>query len=146
MNHLTTFLLLLLMSFSNTMLAQSKSTMEKYRWKNRILLIFSPSEKNETYTKQLLSLVEGEKGLVERDIVIFKIFDKIGIAPENEQLTKIICEQLRREFGIKKEQFCVILIGKDGGEKYRKSIMLSNENLFTIIDAMPMRRTEMKKN
>lgn len=39
----------------------------------------------------------------------------------------------------------VILIGKDGGEKYRKSTILSNENLFAIIDAMPMCRTEMKK-
>jgi Domain of unknown function (DUF4174) len=128
------------------MLAQSKNTMEKYRWENRIVLIFSPSEKNEAYRQQLSSLVEGEKGIEERDIVIFKIFEDKGITPENEQLTKNICEQLRQEFGIKKEQFCVILIGKDGGEKYRKSTILSNENLFAIIDAMPMRRTEMKKN
>jgi Domain of unknown function (DUF4174) len=82
MNSFITFLFLFLMSLSNNMLAQSKSTMEKYRWENRIVLVFSPSEKNEAYRQQLSSLVEGEKGVEERDIVVFKIFEDRGVAPK----------------------------------------------------------------
>jgi hypothetical protein len=48
---------------------------------------------------------------------------------------------------VKRAQFTVILIGKDGTEKHRTNTLLQMQELFTIIDAMPMRRAEMgKKN
>jgi hypothetical protein len=48
---------------------------------------------------------------------------------------------------VKTAQFTVILIGKDGTEKHRTNTLLQMQELFTIIDAMPMRRAEMgKKN
>jgi hypothetical protein len=38
-----------------------------------------------------------------------------------------------------------VLIGKDGGEKLRRTTPLSPEELFAIVDAMPMRRAEMRE-
>jgi hypothetical protein len=35
-------------------------------------------------------------------------------------------------------------VGKDGGEKLRSDTVVSPEQLFSIIDAMPMRKDEMK--
>ncbi|MBT8185067.1 MAG: DUF4174 domain-containing protein, partial [Eudoraea sp.] len=35
--------------------------------------------------------------------------------------------------------------GLDGGIKYRKTALLTMEELFSIIDSMPMRRAEMRK-
>ena len=43
-------------------------------------------------------------------------------------------------------QFEVILIGLDGGVKLRKSELLSSEELFTVIDGMPMRRAEIRRS
>ena len=37
-----------------------------------------------------------------------------------------------------------ILVGKDGGEKLRADTIIDTKQLFATIDAMPMRREEMK--
>ena len=39
-----------------------------------------------------------------------------------------------------------LLIGLDGGIKLRQNSILTKEKLFAIIDGMPMRRRELKKN
>ncbi|WP_041734743.1 DUF4174 domain-containing protein [Dyadobacter fermentans] len=42
--------------------------------------------------------------------------------------------------------FTFILVGRDGGEKLRSSEVVSAEKLFGLIDAMPMRKDEMRRN
>jgi hypothetical protein len=59
------------------------------------------------------------EGLIERDFVI---------------LTKM---------GAK--AFLVVLIGKDGKEKLRSGVPMPPQELFAIVDAMPMRRAEMQE-
>lgn len=41
--------------------------------------------------------------------------------------------------------FTFILVGRDGGEKLRSSEVVSAEKLFGLIDAMPMRKDEMRR-
>ena len=41
--------------------------------------------------------------------------------------------------------FTVVLIGKDGGEKFRAGKPTQAEEFFALIDAMPMRRAEMRR-
>ena len=38
--------------------------------------------------------------------------------------------------------FAAVLVGRDGGEKFRSSEPVPAEKLFGLIDAMPMRRRE----
>jgi len=38
----------------------------------------------------------------------------------------------------------IILIGKDGGVKLRKTYIVEANEVFDLIDLMPMRRSEMK--
>jgi hypothetical protein len=47
-------------------------------------------------------------------------------------------------FNIGQSNFYAILIGKDGSEKLRSASAIDTEKLFGTIDAMPMRRQEMK--
>jgi len=42
------------------------------------------------------------------------------------------------------KSFIFILVGRDGGEKHRSEKMVSHQELFGKIDAMPMRRNEVK--
>ncbi|HMQ58040.1 MAG TPA: DUF4174 domain-containing protein [Rhizobiaceae bacterium] len=51
---------------------------------------------------------------------------------------------LRAAFGIFEEGFTTVLIGKDGGVKYRAGEAVSARKLFALIDAMPMRKAEME--
>ncbi|WP_084600040.1 DUF4174 domain-containing protein [Dyadobacter beijingensis] len=41
--------------------------------------------------------------------------------------------------------FTFILVGRDGGEKLRSAEVVSAEKLFGLIDAMPMRKNELKE-
>ena len=50
----------------------------------------------------------------------------------------------RRRFHIHPNDFTVLLLGKDGGEKFRSHTPITMERLTQIIDAMPMRRQEMR--
>lgn len=43
------------------------------------------------------------------------------------------------------EEFAVVLIGRDGGEKFRSDDPVSVEELFSKIDEMPVRRREMRE-
>jgi hypothetical protein len=84
----------------------------------RILLIAAPSLNDDAYRTQAALLLPALAGLDERDFVV------------------------QIQFGTK--SFSVVLIGKDGGEKLRRATPLSPEELFAIVDAMPMRRAEMR--
>ena len=42
--------------------------------------------------------------------------------------------------------FTLVLIGRDGGEKFRWHQLVSAKAIFDVVDDMPMRRQEMKSN
>jgi len=148
MNTKFIFLTLYLSVIPTNLFAQSQAVLEKYQWKNRIVLVFSPSEKDKNYEMQQTTFLKDNLGIEEREIVIFSVFEGSAKNSDKQLLSKNDCLYLRDKFHIKKDEFCIVLIGKDGGEKYRKSTILPSAELFAVIDAMPMRRAEMnvKKN
>ena len=85
----------------------------------RVLVIAAPTLTDESYRTQAALLLPAWPGLIERDFVI------------------------QTQFGAK--SFSVVLIGKDGGEKLRRTTPLSPDELFAIVDAMPMRRAGMRE-
>ncbi|MEL6717830.1 MAG: DUF4174 domain-containing protein [Bacteroidota bacterium] len=139
--------LILFLSFalySITMQAQ----LSQHQWKDRIILIFSESPEDRLMIQQLAQLEEDSEGLKDRDLVIYKIYKESGIDPAGKLLNPAMVEQLRSVYEVSGDSFSVVLIGKDGGKKLRKTnILLSQEILYQTIDAMPMRRAEMgRKN
>ena len=58
---------------------------------------------------------------------------------------KDLSDQWRSQYGVDPETFVVILVGKDGGEKLRSTEVVRLEKLYGTIDAMPMRRREMRE-
>ena len=53
---------------------------------------------------------------------------------------------LREKFGIGVNEQVFILVGKDGGEKWREMQSINLEDVFSLVDSMPMRQREMKGN
>jgi hypothetical protein len=49
-----------------------------------------------------------------------------------------------RQFNVQ-QKFTAILVGKDGGEKWRRQGLFTPKELFSVIDQMPMRRLEAGK-
>jgi hypothetical protein len=106
------------------------STMGQFS-SHRQLLIFKSLGDVQLAEQQLSSLEKAAGGVNERDI-------KITIVEKESPLFK--------KYSVDTARFTVILIGKDGFEKYRTNKLLDADQLFSIIDAMPMRQREMNKN
>ena len=116
--------------------------LQKYRWENRILLIFADQAESDQATTQMRMFEKEKNGFVERDLLFFFLSaDRKADNPFSSQEEK----QIRKRFNPGDQPFIVILIGKDGGKKLSTEEVLTIEELFSTIDAMPMRRSEMRR-
>ncbi|MTI23246.1 DUF4174 domain-containing protein [Fulvivirga sp. RKSG066] len=115
---------------------------DKYKWKNRLILIFAESETE--MTDQVNILNKEKKGLKDRDLLIFTIGKEKATDPQGNSLSPQQQEWLSKEFNPGRKPFAVVLIGKDGTEKLTEYALLSTDKLFSTIDVMPMRQQEMK--
>lgn len=95
------------------------------------MIYFFGKEANQQLVNQQVEMLNKSGGAVkERDI-------EIKVIAENDPLYK--------KYKADPAKFTVVLVGKDGGEKYRSNKVLQPAELFAIIDAMPMRKQEMKQ-
>ena len=113
-----------------------------YRWKNRLLIIFSSSQDDPNYRSLIKEMQDERNGLRGRDILAFEIFEKGPSRLDNSPLQRDSVDFLREKFSVGQGSFLVVLIGKDGEEKIRRQKVNLTE-IFTVIDAMPMRQREM---
>lgn len=101
----------------------------------RKVLLFYKTEGEKQLQSQTQLLASAQKGILERDIQIEKIPYSAGNAGKWKQ------------WKIKdSDAFTFILVGRDGGEKLRSQEAVKAEELFGLIDAMPMRKREIKEN
>jgi hypothetical protein len=132
-------LLLLLTSFLFA------SDLSSYIWKNRLLLVFSPSQTDLRFEAFNHKLLSERSAIDERDLIVFRVFEKGSSRSANQPLAAEQVDNLRRRFGIETGQFTVILIGKDGGVKMMREGGVELQDIFDRIDSMPMRRREMRE-
>lgn len=99
-------------------------SIREYLWKKRPLLIFADSNQSPAYQKQIALLEKEAAALKDRDVVVLTC---VGSFPK-----------LAEKYRITNEKITVILIGKDGGEKWRTTNPFAVQDLLNRIDAMPM--------
>ena len=134
--------------FPPLLFAQSHNEFQlsDYRWENRLLLVFAPSPENAEYRKQIEALNSRKDGMLDRDLKIFHLFREGVSFGEGLQIEKESVDGLYQKYNIQPGKYLIVLIGKDGTEKLRKSSLLKPEKLFKVIDSMPMRQREMREN
>lgn len=98
-----------------------------YRWQSRPVIVFAEAA-DPRLAAQLVAFRDAAPAMAERDNVV--IVDTSLTTP------------LARRF--RPEGFTVILVGKDGGEKLRRTRVVDPGELGALIDTMPMRRNEMR--
>ena len=107
-------------------------SLRPYLWENRVIVVFSPDDANAELLEQRQRVQLNRSGFEERDLVVVEI---VG-AKDNG---------LRKRFKTEVGSFRVLLIGKDGTLKDQSSRAFETRRLFEVIDAMPMRRREMRE-
>ena len=95
----------------------------------RIILVFESTPDSNFYNDQKAIEAAHTSAFEERDLVILKVEE----------------EDLYSKYGVSRDKNVVLLIGKDGGVKVQQHYIFEASELFRIIDAMPMRREEMKR-
>ncbi len=134
-------------------IASAQQTLSTLVDRNRVLLVFAPTALDGRYGQQLDAFNHHEADLRARDLVVIPLIQQPGPAnlspalralqppriSDDEQLT------IRRRFHIAAGDFAVVLLGKDGGEKLRTTAPITIAHLNRTIDAMPMRKEEMRK-
>ena len=122
--------------------AQSIDLIRQHQWQQRVLLVFSTHTSNEQYQRQLAEYQQQQEGFQERDLVVYKVLADQVIAPTGEVYPQTVAQALRDQYGVSQSEWTVVLVGKDGQEKVTKRGMFNADQLFIIIDQMPMRRRE----
>jgi hypothetical protein len=93
--------------------------LEPYRWRHRVLVISAPSASDPRLAEMRRHLRQQACGVAERDIVVL---EDVGAS-----------------------SFLIRLVGKDGGEKLRRETLVPVDEIFSLIDAMPMREAERRR-
>lgn len=107
------------------------------QWQNRVIVVNEVAD-----AEQTASLLESNAaGVNDRDLIWLVFDDSTTLTNYPGQLAPELKANTLKAYQIKPGQ--VILIGKDGGVKSRLD-QVDLDALFADIDAMPMRRNEMR--
>lgn len=123
--------------------ALAAEPLDQYAWRFRPLVIVAPSEGSAELARQNAYL-DGEAGeLAERDIVVIEIVgDRVrAFGPA----AAASASAYRRMLGIGRDEFAVVLAGKDTGVKFKSGEPVAMSRIYAVIDAMPMRQREMRQ-
>ena len=122
-------------------------TLESLKWEKRPILLFAKSRSFAQLGKQLDLLRDYRPDLQERDIVVLSTTgnQETSAAIGYVSIDRGTARLLRRRFEPDMKGLTVILIGKDGGEKGRWTSVVEPQEIFDLIDSMPMRQQEINK-
>ncbi|MDZ8221607.1 MULTISPECIES: DUF4174 domain-containing protein [unclassified Nostoc] len=129
----------------NHAIKMSSFNLSSQKWKNRVLLVFAPSVDNPIYQQQMQLLQKYNNGFADRDLVLVQVLATNESYANKQPIDESSAAKLRESFGVDKENFRVILVGKDGGVKRSDATVVQATAIFKEIDAMPMRQQEMQQ-
>ena len=145
-NILLTLILLLIPTLA---IAQTEQPIQAkpadFQWDNRILVVTANSESDSLYQKQMREFEDREEGFRDRDLIIFSLFRNGMSRLDQQALHQESSEAILEKYGSGDSDFRILLIGKDGGVKLQKDAPVSVEDIFGLIDSMPMRQREMRE-
>lgn len=146
---------LLLLTLSSPVMATPTDSIEvdlsDHEWDHRLLFVFAPSAAAPSLEKQWALWRGDPGGFAERKLRIYTV---VGAdqgtrraVPDGpvEPVRAASAAALRDRFDVAPDSFAVVLVGLDGTEKRRDLTPVPRAAIFSAIDAMPMRRAEMRE-
>lgn len=124
----------------------SAQDLSVHKWENRLLILLTEDTEEMTYKKQLEELRNCRKGIKDRKLFVYQSTKnkfRMGVETEGDWRKS---SGIYKKYKGNKSGFQILLNGLDGGVKMDESEIISCEKLFGIIDSMPMRKAEMRKN
>ena len=123
-------------------MAQARSD---YAWSLRAMIIFAPDTDDPRLARQRDLLAGFADAMRERDMVVLEVSAR-NVRSRYGPPPAASAAELRGTSAVAADEFAVLLIGKDTGVKLRSSEVVAPDTLFSLIDAMAMRRREMEQS
>lgn len=117
-----------------------------YGWQSRPLLLFAPTADDPRLIETLNRIDSSQCDFVDRDMVIGQIVAVGTSTLDGHVIDAGESQRLAGQYGIGDDTFSAVLIGKDGGEKFRVNGIPDLQVIYAVIDGMPMRSREMNAN
>ena len=117
----------------------------------RPMLVLTPSLDAPEFVRQLRELSTHSPEMRDRDIVVIPIISRDASAPgliadlPTVALSQSEVASARSRFKVSSDSFRVILLGKDGSQKFSSGVVVSVDELNVLVDSMPMRKQELKQ-
>ena len=113
--------------------ARELCPLDEFHWKSRVLVIVAPDGDAAAETQRHI-FESSAKGMSERSIVLMEALD------DSER-----SRQIKSRLSADGNRFQVFLVGKDGHTAVSSAKPLPADEVFARVDAMPMRREEMRR-
>jgi Domain of unknown function (DUF4174) len=113
----------------------------------RPLLVFAPDPRDKAFAAQQKMLDEYADEMMDRNLLYVPVLAQSSHFSQPLDAPYVVLKQseinaLRDRFKVDPSQFLVVLVGKDGGEKFRTAKPISVLRLDALVDAMPMGQQE----
>lgn len=112
------------------------------RWQRRLLVVAAPSADHPGLAR--IRTEAGTDAFAARDLDLVELLGS-ELRVDGEAVTTPDAAALRRAYDIKDRGFAVRLVGKDGMVKLARDETVPMTEIYAVIDAMPMRRREMRE-
>ena len=119
--------------------------LDAHRSERRLFLILAASLEDEGFDRQDRLLEGSEDGFQERDMLRGDLFEDGTGSFGGEAVSAGDAAAVRERFGVEPGRFVALLVGKDGTVKHRFDGPVGPGEIFALVDAMPMRRREMRE-
>lgn len=121
-----------------------KELFKDHRWKNRVIVMHSPAALPPWLVEQQRALERSTLGNKDRDLVLYTCARGRCRRMEADgwKAIDVPASAMARDLHV--DRPTILLIGKDGGVKLRVHRFKPVADIYRTIDAMPMRRLEMR--
>lgn len=120
--------------------------LNEFRWKSRLVIIFTPSPSDPIFIQQMKLLQERREEFEERNVVFIMFTPEGNRENTSLFLDEATSRQYYEHFGAARDQVEMVLVGLDGTEKLRAKNRVTALSVFlTAIDGMPMRQRELQR-
>lgn len=125
--------------------------LKDYLWEQRVFVVFAPDADNLDARKQIKWLELHKGDFAARDMILILAYNSPDAVLTNDLQGHISTDfphsaaTLFERYRADRRKFSAMLVGKDGGVKARYEHPTRADDIFGLIDTMPMRARELEK-
>jgi hypothetical protein len=128
---------------SLTLVDAAAYDLRQHQWNQRVLVLVAPASDDPELIAQRHWLAGRRAALADRDMLVIEVWADAGLAGD-QPLSGVDAAGLRDRLQVAPGDRVQLLIGKDGGIKRRAALNTDLSESLGQIDAMPMRRQEIR--